>query len=253
MSFESEALAHDELSLLDLFGPDASPRAQNIVQAAAERSMDEMAEVINAGNTAALAAELDAITAKSGAIIEPVAPSEYGDRKDIYYSIPGLDDVGLKAPDRVSPTAESKEGIKDAWAALRESTGATHLRENADEQMRMLITHYFSLPLPTQIAWARFPDVLASEGLRKGFGTAAGVGLIARDEALKESLVHQLTEQLNAAIARGVDLSKVSVVLNAPNPESQRIEPVCIFADAAAHVPRPLIVTRPRKAATKKY
>ncbi|MDJ0023631.1 hypothetical protein QM543_10075 [Pantoea eucrina] len=47
MSLESEALSADEFSLLDLFGPEASPRAQAIVQAGAKRSMDEMAIVLN--------------------------------------------------------------------------------------------------------------------------------------------------------------------------------------------------------------
>lgn len=47
MSSESEALSADEFSLLDLFGPEASPRAQAIVQAGAKRSMDEMSIVLN--------------------------------------------------------------------------------------------------------------------------------------------------------------------------------------------------------------
>lgn len=257
MSFESEALPHDELSLLDLFGPNASPRAQNIVQAAAERSMDEMAEIINAGNNDALAnaattlaTQLDAITAGIGATVEPVASSENSYRNYTYQRIPGLGCIWLTSPGRVAISAERKEEIKDAWAALREGADATLLRENADDLMRTLNNH---LPLPTQSVYTYYPDVLVSEGLIKGYETAVGVGLIARDEELKASLVHQLTEQLNAAIARGVDLSKVNVVLNAPNPESQRVEPVCIYADTAAHMPRPVIVTQPRRPASKKF
>lgn len=260
MSFESEALAHDELSLLDLFGPDASPRAQNIVQAAAERSMDEMAEVINAGNNDAFtdavtisAPRLGAFTDLRGAIAETVASSADSNRKDLSHYVPGVGAI-VRAWRLMTPLPPVKVEIQsDTWDSLFPSKYLLGDALQVDEVIHSLLDGHSPISRAMEIGQLGYKPVI-SQGLRSGAGSRAELfARVARDEELKDSLVHQLTEQLNAAIARGVDLSKVSVVLNAPNPESQRVEPVCIYADAATHMPRPLIIKQPRKAASKKY
>lgn len=259
MSFESEALAHDELSLLDLFGPDASPRAQNIVQAAAERSMDEMAEVINAGKVDALSslihameAKVDAMQAEIDATDETYASSkalsEDKKWKIFHHRIPGTAGLtSLLSGPETPPSPVELDESSDVWSSFLWHRPIVGKSLPFDETLRTLLLSYFQTPNLTEKSY--WPAI--SSGLRSG--NDSRVKLFARDEELKKSLVHQLTEQLNAAIARGVDLSKVSVVLNAPNPESQRVEPVCIYADAATHMPRPLIIKQPPKAASKKY
>lgn len=259
MSFESEALAHDELSLLDLFGPDASPRAQNIVQAAAERSMDEMAEVINAGNNDAFAdavtiseTRLDAITDLRGAIAETVASSADSNRKDLSHYVPGVGGI-VRAWRLTSLPPVEMEIDSGTWDSLFRCKRLSGDALPIEGAIHSLLDGYSSVSWVTKIMELGYKPV-TSQGLRSGAGSRAELfARVARDEELKDSLVRQLTEQLNAAIARGVDLSKVSVVLNAPNPESQRVEPVCIYADAATHMPRPLIIKQPPKAASKKY
>ena len=217
MSFESAAPATDEFSILDLFGPEASPQAQLLVQEAADRSMDEMAEVINAAvaRDEAQGIDINALLAEQTKLIPHFT---------VGYADGPAHSVGHKAVE---------DAIKNltSWRGLRNTTYGL---VKPSSEMLPFSVEKFQLPkLPMGISEETIPfgglSQLALDEVLKTWGTIRSLSTRS-DIAAKESLLSQLARQLTLAMAEGVDLANASLILNTQNPETKRIESVTIHA-----------------------
>lgn len=199
MSFESEALAPDEFSLLDLFGSDASPRAQAIVQTAADSSMNEMAEVINAAIVAEPKHPAEPNT--SSVVIDILTEHTNDLRREID-----------RRADLVNQ-AQAKKYTPLYWPDLHETkVGKTvyYLMDgNIFDEFPVHVTKHFCKEIQ-KVAACREVD--------------------AKNNQAKQSLIIQLAHQLTIAMAEGADLTKLSLSLNMVNQATNRIEPINIYA-----------------------
>jgi len=204
MSYESQALAPDELSLLDLFGPDTSLRAQNIVKVAAERSMDEMAAIIN---------ESDKNSSEKEFVVSvsPTTPDLPFPGSITWFSLPDdLDDV--LHGEVLEPLAPHR-----ATEALFPREWSLQIPEYSGKHPIVRITS--------------ITDELSklSDDMRQSVEKLMQQ-VNPQNVAAKASIVEQLSRQLAFAMAQGMDLTKASVALNLQNPTTGRIEPINIYA-----------------------
>lgn len=219
MSIESEALAPDELSLLDLFGPDASPRAQNIVQKAAERSMDEMATVINAAGEADSEAEY--ILDSGLAVPQSERVRKAADRlmADIQAGIK-IDPMSLDLLNYLTDNSIN-------WSSgTSEDEGWTSI----DAEWVSMLGKLTSVEEPKYVT--SFPYSVGSKhGIISPNSTSYNKFFDTANLAAKDSILAQLAKQLTVAMAEGVDLTKINVALNLQNSSTGRIEPINIHAE----------------------
>ncbi|RNA73517.1 hypothetical protein [[Curtobacterium] plantarum] len=222
MSFESAAPATDEFSILDLFGPEASPQAQLLVQEAADRSMDEMAEVINAakardgsqdsGVKALLAEQIDFVPYHTIGHANPLVSSMLQNAQDLQEEIDNL----------LNPTRDGyKAGfgfIKPPYPVFPFSPEITRRGVHVNEEANVTARVIGRLSPEVFAQFVRMRDSTGSLSTRL-------------DIAAKESLLSQLAHQLTLAMAEGVNLSNASIVLNKQNPTTKRIESVTIHAE----------------------
>ena len=218
MSFESAAPTTDEFSILDLFGPDASQQAQLLVQEAADRSMDEMAEVINA----AMARDGDHGTEVNTLLAEKI--------KYVPHSVIGNSHTprylsGHKVYTRLNDPIVSYESLinmsKFNWA---KSVPLNNLLEGTTEKLQYWIKARKQEDGYNNLDRDAINHVLRTWGALQPHSTND-------DIAAKESLLSQLAHKLTLAMAEGVDLANVSIVLNSQNPTTKRIESVIIHAE----------------------
>lgn len=222
MSFESAAPATDEFSILDLFGPDASQQAQLLVQEAADRSMDEMAEVINAAK-AQNGSQVSGVKALSGQPINFVPYHTLGHAEP---SIPNMlqytRNLQEKIDNLLNPMRDHYKAvysfIKPPHPAFPFSPEITRQGVHVNEEANVT---------------AGIIGRLSSEALAQFVKRRDSTGALSTrlDIAAKESLLSRLAHQLTLAMAEGVDLANASIVLNKQNPITKRIESVTIHAE----------------------
>lgn len=263
MSFESEALAPDEFSLLDLFGPEASPQAQDIVIRAAERSMDEMAVVINAATkpdskeeaslNAAPRSDFNGIPVGE---IKTISPEDLLDtdidafNTQTLYSILTSSERGDE--DEEGASSKEKYGFHtkvwnldvDVDELRRQASVLQGLSGLSGLKVQGGLPDMLGIPDDSKLVhelWANVPALTERMD--------AAYGLIRNTENMvaKDSLVSQLADQLTLAMANGADLTKISLTLNVQNPKTSRIEPINIHAVVNEHPSdRPSIFGRAR-------
>lgn len=230
MSFESAAPATDEFSILDLFGPDASQQAQILVQEAADRSMDEMAVVINAAkahNSSLDSTSVEALLSQR---------TDFGPYHTIGHVKTSLPSALLRGQD-----VQEKVNLLINQNMIDQKTG------RYKTGYRIMKPPYPVFPFSPDIT--QLGVHLNDEAYITGAATGASIGGVFGklspealaefvktwgstrvDIAAKESLLSQLAHQLTLAMAEGVDLANASIVINKQNPTTKRIESVTIHA-----------------------
>ncbi|MGC0793580.1 hypothetical protein [Pantoea agglomerans] len=236
MSFESEAFAPDEYSLLDLFGPEASPQAQDIVKRAAERSMDEMAVVINAA-TKPDSKEEASLNAASGSDLNgiPIGTMKTISPEDLL--ITDTDALSTQTLYSILTSSERGEEDEEGATSKEEYHFTTQFLNIDDLRRQALVLRGVEAHLPgtpgipygskrTDKLWKILNVPTLAERMAAAYVPTSST----ENMAAKDSLVSQLAHQLTLAIAKGADLTKISLTLNVQNPETSRIEPINIHA-----------------------
>lgn len=227
MSLESEAFAPDELSLLDLFGPDASPRAQNIVQSAADRSMDEMAMVINAAGATDSEAEnvLNAVV---------TAPRPEALMKSIEVAKKSIDEFVVTAGTEIDLTSLGVlSSIRHKFEQMFEKPMVVQPSDDGGwtDIDAVWISSLENLTRVEEPKYELYHPAFAAD---MRYALTAHAKFPVRDMsniAAKESILAQLAKELTIAMAEGVDLTKINVALNRQNSTTGRIEPINIHAE----------------------